>query len=100
MSGFIFIRNVLFRFCTKCLVSLLYEMSGFGFCTRCRVYEMSCVRNVVCTKCRVYELSCPRIQLFESVLNSTQNGHCNEIFLAVINIRHLDQKQLTPASQK
>ena len=27
MSGFIFVRNVRFRFCTKCLVSLLYEMS-------------------------------------------------------------------------
>ena len=47
MSGFIFVRNVWFRFCTKCLVSLLYEMSGFGFCTRCCVYEMSCVRIVV-----------------------------------------------------
>ena len=47
MSGFIFVRNVWFRFCTKCLVSLLYEMSGFGFRTRCRVYEFSCVQIVV-----------------------------------------------------
>ena len=52
MSGFIFVRNVGFRFCTKCLVSFLYEMSGFFFVrnvwfrfgTKCRVsflYEMS-----------------------------------------------------------
>ena len=47
MSGFVFVRNVRFRFCTKCLVSLLYEMSGFGFCTRSRVYEMPYVRIVV-----------------------------------------------------
>ena len=26
---------------------ILYKMSGFGFCTRCRVYEISCVRIVV-----------------------------------------------------
>ena len=64
MSGFIFVRNVRFRFCTKCLVSLLYEMSGFvfvrnvwfRFCTKCLVLVF--VRDV-CTKSRVYELSCP-----------------------------------------
>ena len=41
MLGFIFVRNVWFRFCTKCLVSLLYEMSGLVF-----------VRDVVCTNFR------------------------------------------------
>ena len=40
MSGFVFVRNVWFRFCTKCLILVF-------------------VRDVVCTKCRVYELSCP-----------------------------------------
>ena len=77
MSGFVFVRNVWFRFCTKGLVSFLYEMSGFvfvrnvwfRFCTKCLVsllYEMSgfaFVRNVwfrFCTKCLVsvlYEMS-------------------------------------------
>ena len=36
LSGFIFVRNVWFRFCTKCRASFLYEMSGFSFCTNCR----------------------------------------------------------------
>ena len=55
MSGFIFERNVWFRFCTKCLVSFLYEMSGSRFCTvqkrkpdiSYKKDEMSCVRIVV-----------------------------------------------------
>ena len=54
--------------CTKCRVSFLYEMSDFvfvrnvwfRFCTKCLVLVF--VRDVVCTKCRVYELSCPRCQ--------------------------------------
>ena len=51
--------------CTKCRVSFLYELSGFifvrnvwfRFCTKCLVLVF--VRDVVCTECRVYELSCP-----------------------------------------
>ena len=45
----------MFHFCTKCLVSFLYEMSVFAFVQNVRLwslYEMSCVRNVVCTNCR------------------------------------------------
>ena len=50
MSGFVFVRNVWFRFCTKCLVLVF-------------------VRDVVRTKC-VYELSCPRKKsIFSSSLS-------------------------------
>ena len=86
--------------CTKCRVSFLYEMSGFvfvrnvwfRFCTKCLVLVF--VRDVVCTKCQVYELSCPHTTIH---LNSV----AKVVVLLKINIPRGERasKQISSADQ-
>ena len=91
-----------FRVCTKCLVSFLYEKSGFAFvrnvwfrfCTKYLVLVF--VRNVVCTNCRAPPNEATiNIDSEHAVLNSATSNFSSAQMFDQLLIRTLMQRNLT-----